>query len=100
MWIRDCYWSVCALVVPIINDLHGLTLDETDLHDITRTKLKLYDEFKLPSGDTHRKLKSTSNRAMNESERALITTRALALWSTWTGIDVTTLRDEAERMAA
>lgn len=97
---RSLYWSVAALVVPLLNQAHRLTLDEDDLHDITRTKLGLFDEIKLPSGDIHRKLKSTSNRAMNEAERSAYTTRALELWSTWTGVDVTTLRAEGERMAA
>jgi hypothetical protein len=97
---RSLYWSVAALVVPLLNQAHGMTLDEDDLHDITRDKLKLYDEVRLPSGDVHRKRRSTSNRAMNEADRAAYTTRALELWSTWTGVDVTTLRDEAERDAA
>lgn len=97
---RGLYWLVAALVVPILNEANNLTLDEDDLHDITRDKLKLYDEQKLPSGDIHRKRRSTSNRAMNEADRAEFTTRALALWSTWTGIDVETLRDEAGRYAA
>lgn len=92
---RGLYWSVAALVAPLLNDLHNLTLDEQDLHDITRDKLKLYDEQKLPSGEIYRRRRSTSNRAMNEAERADFTTRALQLWSTWTGIDVTTLQDEA-----
>lgn len=97
---RGLYWSVAALVVPLLNDAHGLTIDEQDLHDITRQKLRLYDEVMLPSGEVHHKLRSTSNRAMNEAERADFTTRALALWSTWTGVNVTTLRAEAERLAA
>lgn len=92
---RSLYWAVASLVVPILNDLHGLTLDENDLHDITRDKLKLYDEIKLPSGEVHRKRRSTSNRAMNEADRAAFTDAALHLWSAWTGIDVTTLRAEA-----
>ena len=92
---RGLYWSVAALVVPLLNQSHGLTLDEDDLHDITRDKLKLYDEIKLPSGDTHRKRRSTKNRSMNEAERADYTDRALNLWSMWTGVDVTTLRQEA-----
>ena len=33
---------------------------------------------------------------MNEADRAAYTDKALHLWSTWTGVDVTTLRDEAE----
>lgn len=93
---RGLYWSVAALVVPLLNEAHGLTLDEADLHDITREKLRLYDEIILPSGEVHHKLRSTSNRAMNEAERADYTDKALALWATWTGVDLTTLKHEAE----
>jgi hypothetical protein len=93
---RGLYWAVASLVVPLLNEAHRLTLDEQDLHDITREKLRLYDEIALPSGEVHHKLRSTSNRAMNEAERAEFTDRALHLWSTWTGVDVTTLRQEAQ----
>ncbi|TXH53915.1 MAG: hypothetical protein E6Q97_12025 [Desulfurellales bacterium] len=93
---RGLYWAIAALVVPILNDLHGMTLDEDDLHDITRDKLKLYDEIKLPSGEVHRKRRSTSNRAMNEADRAAFTDAALHLWSTWVGVPVEALRDEAQ----
>jgi len=79
-----------------LNERHGLTIDEGDLHDITRDKLKLYDEVILPSGEVHKKRRSTSNRAMNEADRAEFTTRALTLWSTWTGVDVNVLRSEAD----
>ena len=97
---RGLYWSVLALAVPLLNQQYGLTLDDDDLHDITRDKLKLVTEIKLPSGEIHRRRRSTKNRAMNEAERAEYTDRALALWSTWIGVDVTTLREEAEREAA
>jgi len=97
---RGLYWSVAALVAPLLNDAHDLTLDEADLHDITRDKLRMFDEIKLPSGDVFRKRRSTNNRAMNEADRAAYTDRALALWSTWTGVDVLTLRAEAEALAA
>ena len=98
---RGLYWSVASLVLPLLNDRYGMTLDEDDLHDITRDKLKLHHPpVTLPSGETYRKRRSTSNREMNEAERAEYTTRALAVWSTWTGVDVTTLRAEAERFAA
>lgn len=92
---RGLYWCVAALVVPLLNQAHGLTLDEQDLHDITRQKLGVGAWIELPSGDRRFKPGSTSNRAMNEAERAAYTDRALALWSAWTGVDVTTLRDEA-----
>jgi hypothetical protein len=93
---RSLYWSVASLVVPLLNQQFQMTLDEDDLHDITRDKLKLYDEIKLPSGEVHRKRRSTSNRAMNEADRAAYTTRALELWSTWTGVNVLTLQQEVE----
>ena len=93
---RGLYWLVAALVVPLLNEANGLTLDDADLHDITRDKLKLYDDIALPSGEIHRKRRSTSNRAMNEAERADFTNKAFALWSTWTGVDVATLKREAE----
>jgi hypothetical protein len=92
---RGLYWSIAALVAPLLNQQYGLTIDEDDLHDITRDKLKLYDEVVLPSGEIHRKRRSTSNRAMNEAERAEYTDKALHLWSTWTGVEVTALREEA-----
>lgn len=97
---RSLYWCVAALVVPLLNDAHGMTLDEQDLHDITRQKLGIGQWQELPSGDRRFKPASTSNRAMNEADRAAYTDRALHLWSVWSGVDVTTLRDEAERIAA
>lgn len=92
---RGLYWSVAALVVPILNDLHGMTLDENDLHHITREKLGIGERITLPSGETYFKPASTSNRAMNEADRAAYTDKALYLWGTWIGVDVATLRDEA-----
>jgi len=93
---RGLYWSVASLVVPILNDLHNLTLDEGDLHSITREKLKVGERITLPSGESYFKPASTSNRAMPEHERAEYTTRALELWSRWCGIPVETLRRESE----
>ncbi len=92
---RGLYWAVASLVVPILNDLHNMTLDENDLHDITRDKLGLVEEIVLPSGEIHKRRRSTSNRAMPEHERADYTTRALELWSRWSGVEVTSLKDEA-----
>ena len=97
---RGLYWAVASLVVPLLNEAHNLTLDEQDLHDITREKLRIGKYLTLPSGDRFFKHASTSNRAMNEADRAAFTDRALYLWSTWTGVEVTTLREEAEGLAA
>lgn len=94
---RSLYWAVCALVVPLLNERHGLTLDEDDMHYITKRKLGVGETFTLPSGEEFFRPASTSNRAMGEAERAAFTDRALTLWSTWTGVDVMTLRAEAEK---
>lgn len=96
---RGLYWACASLVCPILNDLHGMTLTEAELHDITRDKFGMYDKIVLPSGDVFKRYHSTKNRAMNESARSEYTNRALDLWSRWTGIDVTTLRREAENLA-
>jgi hypothetical protein len=69
---------------------------EGDLHDITRDKFGMFDLNKLPSGEQHKRYHSTTRTAMNEAERAAFTDRALALWSRWCGVDVATLRREAE----
>lgn len=95
---RGLYWVCAGIVVQILNDLHNLTLTEKELHDITRDKFGMYDEMHLPSGQSVKRYHSTSNRSMNESARADYTTRALGLWSTWCGVDVTALREEASRL--
>ena len=92
---RGLYWAVAALVVPILNDRHGMTLSENDLHWITKRKLGIGETFTLPSGETYFKPASTSDRAMNEADRAAYTDRALQLWSAWCGVDVVTLKQEA-----
>jgi hypothetical protein len=93
---RGLYRVVLDLAVPLLNERYNLTLNEDDLHEILRIKLHLYDEIKLPSGEVYRKLKSTSNRAMNEADRADFTDAALRLLSVWTGVDILTLKTEAE----
>lgn len=93
---RSLYWCVAALVVPLLNERYTMTLDDDDLHFITRQKLNIGEWVELPSGDKFFRPASTSNRAMNEADRAAYTDKALALWSTWSGVDVVTLREEAE----
>lgn len=96
---RSLYWVLVGIVTPILNDLHTMTLTEDDLHDIMRDKLGMFDEVTLPSGEVHRKRWSTSNRSMNEADRADYLNKCIAIWSTWTGVDVSTLTAEAEQAA-
>jgi hypothetical protein len=93
---RNLYWAVAELVVPLLNDRYDMTLNSSDLHHITREKLGIGERISLPSGETYFKPASTSNRAMSEADRADYTNRAFAVWSTWTGVPVETLRREAE----
>lgn len=97
---RSLYWVVTGIVADVLNDMHGTTLTDQDLHDIIRRKLGLYTEVTLPSGDVHVKLRSTSDKAMAEPERAAFTDRALKVYSAWLGIPVETLTDEARQTAA
>lgn len=93
---RSLWWVLAGIVAPILNDLHNLTLDEDDLHDIMRDKFKMYDEITLPSGERLKKRWSTSNAKMNEADRIEYLKRSLEVWSKWTGVDVATLRAEGE----
>lgn len=96
---RNLYWALVGLVTPLLNERYGMTLTEQDIHDIMRDKLGMFDEVTLPSGEVHRKRHSTSNRAMNEADRADYLNKCISIWSTWTGVDVQTLTAEAERAA-
>ena len=97
---RGLYWVLAGIVCGLLNERHNMTLTEQDLHDIMRDKFNMYDTITLPSGDSKKRFWSTSNRAMNEAERAEYLNRCIGVWSTWTGVDVTALRNEAERLAA
>lgn len=94
---RSLWWVLAGIVAPILNDLHTLTLDEDDLHDIMRDKFKMFDEIVLPSGETLKKRWSTKNAKMNEAGRIEYLNRSLEVWSKWTGVDVATLRAEGEQ---
>lgn len=92
---RGLYWVLVGIVTPILNDMHNMTLTDDDLHDIMRDKLGMFDEVTLPSGEAHRKRWSTSNRAMNEADRAEYLNKCIGIWSTWCGLPVETLKAEA-----
>jgi len=93
---RGLYWVLVSIVTPILNDLHGMTLTDDDLHDIMRDKFGMFDAVTLPSGEVHKKRWSTKNTAMNEADRAEYLNKCVDVWSKWTGIEMATLRREAE----
>lgn len=91
---RSLYWIVTGKVTEIMNDTQGYDLTEKDMHDIIRKKLGYYTETTLPSGDIYQKLTSTSDRKMNEQDRAVFTSRAFATYANWLGIPVEDLTRE------
>lgn len=93
---RSLYWIVVGIVTELLNDKHGTTLTDADMHDIVRKKLGYYNEVILPSGEIYFKLASTSDKAMPESERAIYMNKAFAVFERWTGVEVATLTSEAE----
>jgi hypothetical protein len=95
---RSLYWCVATVAVNVLNDLHGLDLTEAELHRETLKKLGYVTLITLPSGGVVERVDSTSDRAMQEPERAVYTNRAFAVWAKWTGVDVETLTDEGRRM--
>ena len=91
------YWSVLHLAAPILSEMiEGDPIDENMLHKILKDRKGLYREVVLPSGEVWKDYDSISFHKMPEHERAEYVTWALAALSKWTGIDVTTLRKEAE----
>ncbi|WP_016744367.1 hypothetical protein [Rhizorhabdus wittichii] len=96
---RSLYWVVCSIVADALNDMHQMTLTDQDVHDLIRKKLGLFDSQVLPSGDVHIKLRSTSDRAMGEPERAAFTDRAFRVFSQWLGVPVETLLEEGRAAA-
>lgn len=96
---RSLYWVLVGIVAPILNDMHNMTLTDDDLHDIMRDKLGMFDEETLPSGEVYRKRWSTSNRAMNEADRAAYLNKCIEVWSKWTGIEPHLLAEEGRRAA-
>lgn len=93
---RGLYWILVGIVTPIMNDMHGLTLTDDDMHDLMRDKFKMFTLIDLPSGDVHKKRWSTSNRAMSEADRSVYLTKCLDVWGRWIGVDPMTLQREAE----
>ncbi len=93
---RAKYWIITGLVADILNDMHGMALTDSDLHDIIRRKLGYCTEHVLPSGEVFVKLHSTSDKAMTEPQRAEFMQKALHVYSLWTGVDPDTLSREGE----
>jgi len=76
------YRMMLAVAAPLLAE-HVPGLTAADLHDIVRKKLKLGDEMRLPSGETHFRPRSTSFAAMDEAAFAAHVNRVDALLAKW-----------------
>ena len=97
---RALYWVMLDVASDALTDATGTFFDADMLHDILRDKLGLVDEVILPSGDVYLKRKSTSDRAMNEVERAAWMDRCSKVLSHWLHVEIDQLMEETRRKAA
>lgn len=93
---RGFYWTLLDVVAEVLRDRTDTPWDAETLHDELRKTLRLYDgpPLKTPAGREVYRLKSTSDRSMNEVERAAWTTRAVNYCELITGVEARTLIDE------
>jgi hypothetical protein len=92
---RAFYWVLLSVAAQALHDRHGIDMDAELLHDTLKRKLGLGDEVVLPSGEIVFRPKSTSDRAMNEVERAAWTDRVVNTLSRWLEVPPHMLLDEA-----
>ena len=92
---RAFYWVMLQVAAQALHDQHAIDLDAELLHDVLRKKLGLGTEIVLPSGEVIFKPRSTSDKAMNEVDRAQWTDRASNALARWLGVPVNVLMDEA-----
>lgn len=94
---RSLYWIVVGIVAAIMNDLHSIDMTDAELHDNARRRLGYVTYLDLPGGRVER-LRSTSDKAMDEPTRAIYTNKAFDAFARWTGIPVETLIEEGRKL--
>ena len=93
---RGFYWTLLDVVSDVLTDRTKTPWDSQTLHDELRHRLKLYVPLETPSGRKVPKLKSTSDKSMNEVERAAWTNRVVNYLEHMTGIEAHVLIDEVK----
>lgn len=89
------YWIVLGLAAPMLEEkAPGLT-DEL-LHKVLKDRAGLVRVVTLPSGEQVKDYDSISFHKMTEVERAKFIDWAFNTLASWLGVDVATLRNEAE----
>lgn len=92
------YWLTLALAAPMLDEqAPGLT-DEL-LHKVLKDRYGLVRIVKLPSGEEVKDYDSVSFSAMTEPERAAFIDFAFKALSSWLGVSVEELTQEARNAA-
>jgi len=92
---RGYYWLMIALAARVMKDQTNEPWDAELLHYEVKKALKLGREMHTPSGRIVFKPASTSDRAMDESERARWVDRVGNALATWLGMPVEDFMQEA-----
>ena len=94
------YWACLSLCAPMLSErMEGDALTVEMLHNILKDRRGLVRLITLPSGDVYKDYDSISFAKMTEPERMEFIDWSLQTLSKWLGVDVTTLRQEAEQAA-
>ena len=94
------YWACLSLCAPMLSErMEGDALTVEMLHNILKDRRGLVRLVTLPSGDVYKDYDSISFAKMTEPERMEFIDWSLQTLSKWLGVDVTTLRQEAEQAA-
>ena len=95
---RGFYWVMLDVAAESLTDRTGTPWDQETLHEFLKVKLRLGIPLKNTDGEeVGFKTASTSNRAMNEPERARWTDRCANALSHWLGCEIGELMNEARR---
>lgn len=93
---RGFYWVMLDVASEALSDRTGSPWDAESLHDTLKLKLRLGEPLRNTQGEeVGFKLRSTSNRAMAEPERARWTDRCAAVLSKWLEVEIVELMNEA-----
>ena len=96
---RGFYWTMLDVAAEALTDATGDPWDQKLLHDELKRRLNLGIKFTTPSGQEVFKPRSTSNREMQEHERADWTDRCAKVLSQWLQVEIVALMNEARARA-
>ena len=93
---RAFYWVLLDICAEVLADKTGNPWDAELLHDTLKEALNLGETWTTPSGRKVFKPRSTSDKAMNEVERAQWLERCKRALSIWCEVPVEDLMAEAK----